>query len=155
MAAPICGVGEGLSRWRTAPDARRRSAPNRTKHDAPERRMPQQRPRRSAVPVEVSCLFQQRNDSVHACKLHHPIDRSIAQSAGHRTKREAGANFRPEPHAPSPLVLAQPRARQLIVRERAAKDLGGNAAAEQSEVNAAASRRLDETGRIANGQHAA
>ena len=47
------------------------------------------------------------------------------------------------------------RAGETIVAQRAGQHLGGNPAAEQAEVNAAAGRRLDQTGGIADGEHAA
>jgi hypothetical protein len=80
--------------------------------------------------MEICRLFEKRDDAIDSGKFHDAIDRSIAQSACHRTEGEASSNLGPEPGTPSPLVLAQPGSRQLIVSERGAKDLGGNTAAE-------------------------
>src|SRR5204863_2011520 len=55
---------------------------------------------------------------------------------------------------PARLVLAQPRLAQIVGDERVAEGLGGELPADQAVVDAAAGGRLDQAGRVADGEQA-
>ena len=89
-----------------------------------------------------------------AGELDERIDAAIVEARGERAEGEADADLGAEPIAPAGLVLAQPRLAQIVVAQRGVERLGGELPADQAVVDAAAGRRLDQTGGVADREQA-
>ena len=77
------------------------------------------------------------------------MPRSFRREASVRNARPMRISA-PSRVAPAGLVPAQARLAEVVVAQRGVERLGGDLAADQAVVDAAAGRRLDQAGRVAD-----
>src|SRR6187549_2646794 len=122
--------------------------------DAAEGGMPEKGHGGLAMPVEGRRLLEQGHDAIDARQFDEFVDRLVAQSRDDAAKGETDADLLSQPLAPPRFVMPERARIEPIARESLIEHVGGNGAAEQPVIDAAAGRRLDQTRRIADGQHA-
>ena len=123
--------------------------------DPAELRVAQQRERRLAMPVEVGGLPQHRDDAVDPGELDERVDAAIVEPRGEQPEREADADLGAEPLAPAGLGTCCSRdSRRSSIAQGLVQRLGRELAADQAVVDAAAGRRLDQPGGVADRQQA-
>src|SRR5205085_10503330 len=104
------------------------------------------------MPVEVRGLPQHRNNAIDSRELDERVDRAIVHSRREKTERKADTDFGAEAIAPSGLVLAQARFVQIVVTQRLVERLGSELTTDQAVVDSPAGGRLDQSGRVADGE---
>src|SRR6476620_4360544 len=126
-AAPRAGTGCHDSTPPPATDSRSASArsrrnegprselaPNGAEKYFSELRVPEQRQRRRAVPVEVGGPLQERHDAVYPRELHERIDRAIVQARGEGPELQPDTNLGSQARAPSIFVCAKALRTQIV-----------------------------------------
>src|SRR6187455_3246519 len=93
---------------------------------------------RLTMPVEGGRILQKRDDAVDARQLNELVNRLVAQPCDDAAKREADTNFLSQPLAPPRFVMPQRAGLQPVPAEALVEHVGGECAAEQTVIDAAA-----------------